>query len=363
VVEIGLSIGVSPREDLRRFVALAARADGSIDQLWVIDSQLAMKDAYVAMTLALWETSEISVGTGVTNLQTRHLSVLANSFATLATIGAGRVVLGLGAGDSAVFPLGLRPSRIADLREAITALRQLLRGETVSWSGGSLKLAFRPDPPPPVFLSASQPRMLELAGEVADGVIVMGVANRDFIAAQLTHVAAGAQRAGRRPEDVAVDVWTTISVGDDPAAAIGDVKSWASAKARWMSGWKDMPASLEHFRGEMDAAARHYDFASHLSVSADHAQTVSDALAATLAVAGDPDLCADRLADIASLGPDRLTLTLLSGGRERRLETLLSDVLPRVRQRLTSGPVPGATVPEAAVPGATVLGTIAAPLD
>lgn len=334
MAEIGLSIGVSPREDLRRFVSLAARADGSIDQLWVIDSQLAMKDAYVAMALALWETSQISVGTGVTNLQTRHLSVLANSFATLASIGPGRVVLGLGAGDSAVFPLGFRPSKIADMRAAIGALRGLLRGEAVSWQGGALRLPFVPDPPPPVYLSASQPRMLELAGEVADGVIVMGVADRDFIAAQLARVAVGAQRAGRRPEDIATDIWTTISVGDDPVVAVNDVKSWASAKARWMSGWKDLPASLEHFRPEMDAAARQYDFGDHLSVKADHAQTVSDALAATLAVAGDPQACAARLADIASLGPDRLTLTLLSGGRERRLETLLADVLPAVRQRL-----------------------------
>jgi 5,10-methylenetetrahydromethanopterin reductase len=333
MVEIGLSIGVSPREDLRRFVSLAQRADGSIDQLWVIDSQLAMKDAYVAMALALWETSQISVGTGVTNLQTRHLSVLASSFATLASVGPGRVVLGLGAGDSAVFPLGFRPSKIADLRSAIDALRRLLRGETVSWPGGTLQLPFTPDPAPPLYLSASQPRMLELAGEVADGVIVMGVANRDFIETQLAHVAAGAQRAGREPGQVAVDVWTTISVGDDPAAAVNDVKSWASAKARWMSTWKDMPASLEHFRPEMEAAARSYDFGDHLSVRADHAQTVSDDLAATLAVAGDSQTCAARLADIAALGPDRLTLTLLSGGRERRLERLLSDVLPRVRQQ------------------------------
>jgi 5,10-methylenetetrahydromethanopterin reductase len=334
VVEIGLSIGVSPREDLRRFVSLAGRADGSVDQLWVIDSQLAMKDAYVAMTLALWETSHIAVGTGVTNLQTRHLSVLASSFATLASLGPGRVVLGLGAGDSAVFPLGFRPSKLADLRAAIAALRALLRGDTVDWAGGSLRLPFTPDPPPPVYLSASQPRMLELAGEVADGVIVMGVADRDFIATQLAHVAAGARRAGRRPDEVAIDVWTTISVGDDPAAAVNDVKSWASAKARWMAGWPQLPASLEHFRPEMDAAARQYDFGDHLSVRAGHAQTVSDDLATTLAVAGDPDSCAARLAAIASLGPARLTLTLLSGGRERRLQTLLTDVLPRVRTLL-----------------------------
>jgi alkanesulfonate monooxygenase SsuD/methylene tetrahydromethanopterin reductase-like flavin-dependent oxidoreductase (luciferase family) len=173
--------------------------------------------------------------------------------------------------------------------------------------------------------------MLELAGEVADGVIIMGVANREFIGSQMALVAKGAERAGRRPEDILTDVWATVSVNDDNHEAIQDVKSWASAKARWMAGWGDLPPAFERFRPEMDEAARSYDFASHLSVKADHAHVVSDELAATLAVAGDPHTCATRLADIATLEPTRLTVTLLSGGREQRLENLLANVLPLIR--------------------------------
>lgn len=331
MTEIGLSLGVSPREELRRFLTLADQAESAgVDVVWVIDSQLAMKDAYVAMSIGLWETERLAFGTGVTNLQTRHLSVIANAFATMASLAPGRVVLGLGAGDSAVFPLGRRPSRVAELEAGIVALRRLLRGEVVDWEGAQLELSFTPEHPPPVYISASQPRMLELAGRVADGVIIMGAADRELISGQLAHVARGAAGAGRDPAEVATDVWVTVSVDDHRRSAVDDVRSWASAKARWMAGWKDLPSSLEAYRLEMEAAARAYDFRSHLSVKAHHAQEVSDDLATALAVAGDPEECARRLRDIAALEPHRLTVTLLSGGRERRLQTLMTAVIPEV---------------------------------
>ena len=332
MTEIGLSVGVSPREDIRRFVALVQSAEQlGAGHVWVIDSQLAMKDAYTALALGAWESTRISLGPGVTNLQTRHVTVVANSFATLAAMAPGRVRLGLGAGDSAVFPLGMRPSRVADLRTGIRQLRSLLRGEEAMVGDSAVRLPFSVDPPPPVYLSASQPRMLQLAGAEADGVIVMGVADRDLIAEQIAHIARGAEQAGRDPAEVAVDVWVTVSMAEDRAAAIDDVRSWASAKARWMAGWKELPPSLEVHRAEMDAAARAYDFGTHLSVRAQHAHTVGDELAATLAVAGEPAECAARLADIARLGPDRLTVALLSGGRERRLTQLMAEIAPAIR--------------------------------
>ncbi|GEL23154.1 5,10-methylenetetrahydromethanopterin reductase [Pseudonocardia sulfidoxydans NBRC 16205] len=332
MTEIGLSLGVSPREDVQRFVTLARHAERlGVGHLWVIDSQMAMKDAYVALAVGAWETERVRLGTGVTNLQTRNVTVLANTFATLASMAPGRVLLGLGAGDSAVFPLGLRPSRIAELRTGIRQLRALLRGEETTLPGGAARMPFVPEQPPPIYLSASQPRMLQLAGAEADGVIVMGVADRDLIAAQIAHVARGAEQAGRDPAEVAVDVWVTVSVGDDASSAVDDVRSWASAKARWMSTWADLPPSLEAHRPEMEAAARAYDFGTHLSVRADHAHAVGDELATALAVAGDPVTCARRLADIAQLRPAQLTVALLSGGREQRLETLMAEIAPAIR--------------------------------
>lgn len=332
-MEIGLSIGLSPRENLRRFTDLCRKSEAAgVDAIWVIDSQLAMKDAYTAISIALWETETLRLGTGVTNAQTRHLSVTANTAATLADMSGGRFLLGLGAGDSAVFPLGWKPSKVADLEAAIPALRTLVRGGSAGHAGGPpVHLSFAPAVPPPVYLSASQPRMLSLAGREADGVIVMGAASRDLAAAQIEIVNKAAAAAGRAAGEIATDLWLTIAVDDDEGRGVDAVRSWASAKARWMSGWKDLPPVLERFRPQLDRAAAAYDFSAHLSVRAGHAGAVSDELASTLAIAGPARHCAERLRELSSLGPERLTLTLLSGGREKRLDVLMNEVLPALR--------------------------------
>ena len=322
----GISLGVSPRETVDRFVSVVRRADeAGVDACWVVDSQLAMKDAYVAIAVAARETDRIQLGPGVTNVVTRHETVVANAMATLAELAPGRILAGIGVGDSAVFPIGGRPSTIAESEGALRRLRALMRGEAVPTPGGDVTLSFRPPAPPPIFFAASQPRTLRLAGAVADGVIVMGPSDPETVAMQLALVDEGAASAGRHPEDVFRDLWVTIAVGD---GAVDDVKSWASAQARWLTTWKTVPASLERFRPEMVAAAQQYDFGTHLSRRADHAATISSELACALAVAGPAEVCAARIEALRAAGPDRITMTLLSGGRERRLDDI-TDVWTR----------------------------------
>lgn len=322
-VELGLSLGLSPRESFDRFVSLGKRAEEiGVKTMWVVDSQLAMKDAYVALTLLARETSSLWVGPGVTNLITRHPTVVANAMTTLAALAPGRILVGIGAGDSAVYPLGRKPMPIADCEVGLRQLRALLKGEAVKYDAGEVKLSFIADPVPPVFFAASQPRTLQLAGAVADGVIIMGPSDPDTVNMQMAHIDAGARRAGRDPSEIVRDLWVTIAVGGQ--SAINDVKSWASAQARWLTKWKTVPASLEVYRSEMDHAAASYDFQTHLSRSAEHATGISDEFAKVLAVVGDEQECRGRLQSLCATNVNRITLTLLSGGRERRLDEISS---------------------------------------
>lgn len=323
-MEIGISIGLSPREDLGRLIRLLRLAeDLGVSQAWMIDSQLAMKDAYLTLAVAARETRSLCLGPGVTNLVTRHETVVANAMATLASFAPGRVDVGVGAGDSAVIPLGLKPLSLARCQAGLQRLRALLAGEAVPGPTGDLRLSFTPIPTPPVYLAASQPGMLELAGRVADGVVIMGPSDVETVRLQLDHVERGLRAAGRAAGDVRRDLWVTMAVGE-PAEATADVKSWASAQARWLTTWRKLPHSLETFRDELEDARRRYDFTQHLSRRAHHAVEVSDELARALAVAGPPEECIRHLSALAALGPDRITLTLLSGGRERRLHDLVA---------------------------------------
>jgi 5,10-methylenetetrahydromethanopterin reductase len=320
VTQLGISMGWSHREPADRMVRLIRDAeDGGVSACWIVDSQLAMRDAFALLTLAAANTDRIHLGPGVTNLVTRHETVVANALVTLRSLAPGRVLAGIGAGDSAVHSIGLRPQRISRLEEGLHRLRALLEGSTRD--DMTMEIAGNTGPAEPIFLAASQPRMLRLAGAVADGVILLGPADPAILAQQLGEVDRGAIDAGRDPGQVSRDVWVTMAV-DGEVPGVEAVRSWASAQARLLTDWKQIPDSLRRFESEMKTAAETYDFSRHLSVSASHAQVLSDEFTSLLAVAGDVEHCAARLRGIAAVGADRITVSLMSGGRERRLEQL-----------------------------------------
>lgn len=310
-------------------MARQAEAAG-FDAIWVIDSQLIMKDAFLTLALCAVQTQRLKLGTGVTNPLTRHPTVIANAFAGLRELSGGRALLGIGAGDSAVFSLGLRPATLATLEAAIRTIRALHAGAAAEIDGRTVRLATA-NGPVPIFIAASQPKTLALAGRLADGVIVMGPADAAFAASQLAIVRQAAAEAGRPADEPFIDLWATVSLQADRQRALDDVRSWASSQARWLHRFAALPPSLERFRDELRRADQAYDFHEHLSLRAAHRGAVSDALADALAIAGDAAACAERLRALQDLGPQRLTLTLLSGGREARLRALADELLPRLR--------------------------------
>ena len=328
---VSISIGISPRESLADWADFTAEAErNAVDELWLIDSQLAMKDAYIGLALAATRTERMRLGTGVSNLITRHPTVTANGIAAIAELSEGRAILGLGAGDSAVYGLGARPSRVAEVEEGLAFFRAVLDGRDGTWQEGTYRLA-QSVPPTPVYLAVSQPRMCRLAGRVADGAIVMGPAQPDILARQLGWIEEGIAEVGRSRADVRVCFITTLSAGDDPEAALADVRSWASAQARLQADNRDLPPSLVPFTDELTRAKAQYDYAEHLSTRARHQGLVSDELVRTLAVAGTPEECVERVRGLLATGVDDLVFPLMGGGRLERLRTLTEQITPALR--------------------------------
>jgi 5,10-methylenetetrahydromethanopterin reductase len=330
VTTFGINLGVSAREPIRRVAEVARAAEGwGLDVVWILDSQLAMKDVYVALTLAALETRRIRVGTGVTNPVTRHLTHTVNAIAAVDEVSAGRAILGVGAGDSAVFPLGAKPASIRAMRSALGNARDLLAGREIALEGWPVRVASATQPVP-VFVAASQPRMLMLAGELADGVIILGAADRELTEWQLAWVERGARSVGRDLTSIFVDLWLAISIADDERKALGDVRAVAASQARWFYRWKEIPPPLERFRDEFARADARYEFSSHLSRRAPHGDAVSDEFAAFVALAGPAERCAERVRELLRAKVDRVSFTLLSGDRIGRLRQLGSELLPRL---------------------------------
>lgn len=327
-MSISISIGISPREGLGDWMRFSGELErNGVTELWLIDSQLAMKDVYTGLALAALQTEHMTLGTGVTNLHTRHPTVTASAIAAIAEISNGRAALGLGAGDSAVYGLGRKPSKVAEMEEALTFFRAVLAGRAGNFEGREYALPQRV-PATPLYLAVSQPRMCRLAGQLADGAIVMGPAQPDLLRRQLGWIEEGISSAGRKRSDVRVGFVTTLSLNDDPEAALADVRSWASAQARLQADAVDLPDSLKPFADELKRAKQDYDYGEHLSTRATHQSAVSDELVRTFAIAGNAAHCVERARGLLETGVDNLIFPLMGKGRLQRLQTLNEQVVP-----------------------------------
>lgn len=320
-MNVGVSIGISPREAMTDWMKLAGQLEErGVARIWLIDSQLAMKDVYAGLLAAALATESVELGTGVTNLVTRDPTVTASAIAAVAEASSGRALLGIGAGDSAVKALGHRPSRIDELKEALVFLRAVLAGGEGRLSGRTYRLPYTP-PPVKLYLAVSRPRMCRLAGQLADGAILMGPAQPELVGEQVSWIREGIESAGRSRAEVEVSFVAPTSVDDDAHAALADVRSWATAQARLLADVEQLPGDLAEHHDEFERARDTYDYSEHLSTHAGHQQTVSDELVGKLAIAGTASACRDRLQELQASGIDSFIFPLMPP-RLKRLSAL-----------------------------------------
>lgn len=275
----------------------------------VTDSQLIWRDVYVVLALALQRTRRIIVGTGVTNPLTRDPSVTASVAATLEEYSPGRMILGIGVGDSAVHTLHKRPVSLSELRRAIEIIRPLSRGEDALEEVGraeekkSIRIPWAKDRHVPIYVGSTGPRSLELAGEIGDGVIINVGADASLINWALDHVSRGARKRGRRLADVDVWIRITCSVEDDHNKAREALRGGAATKANGLARYAIRDESFRRYLSpelieEMKDLAKHYDYYEHERPDAAHASYVTDRILDTLVVAGSPEHCKSRLKEI-----------------------------------------------------------------
>lgn len=202
--------------------------------LWVTDSSLHARYVYAYLTLAALNSERLQLGTGVTHPFTRHPAINVNAIATLDEISEGRAILGVGAGDSPTIELGYAPARVQVVREMIEVARRLMSGETLDYEGATFRIKnghihYKFRERVPIYIACSGPRMLELAGELADGVIVQCGLFPEAITFAREHLAIGAARAGRSLDDV--DLWVMM------CGAISDDHGTAMNRSRTMAAW------------------------------------------------------------------------------------------------------------------------------
>ena len=270
-------------------------------------------------------TSRAIIGTSVVTPTFRyHPSIVAQAMATLGGLAPGRVMLGVGTGES----LNEVPStgidwppfkeRFHRLKEAVTLMNRLAREDRVSHAGEffrteSATLYDRPAAPCPIYIAAAGPTAARLAGRIGNGFIcTSGKAPELYTERLLPAVAEGLQKSGRTPDDIGYMIEMKVSFDSDRARAMADTRHWAA-----------LALSPEEKIGVEDPVEM---------------ERLADALpieraASRWIVSTDPDEHVERLAETISLGFTHLVFHAPGPDQRRFLDLYSDQVLPRLRAR------------------------------
>jgi 5,10-methylenetetrahydromethanopterin reductase len=197
-------VRVSPFAPVQDVIDFTQRCEeAGFDGVGYLDSQMINRDVFVTMGLAAAATKRINLVSAVTNPVSRHVSTIASAAATIDDLAPDRVEIWIGRGFTAVNLAGLPYASVKQLRESVTSLKALLRGEWDALPGAHTRMAIAEGGRKvPIVLAAAGPRTLRLAGEVADGVILSGGLVPKHLEASRALVEEGARSAGRDPSEV-----------------------------------------------------------------------------------------------------------------------------------------------------------------
>jgi 5,10-methylenetetrahydromethanopterin reductase len=315
------------------YVRLARAAEtAGFHQLWV-SNDLFLRSAPVILAAVAHATDRIELGTGILNPHTIHPAELAMLAATMDELTGNRFNLGLGAGAADFLAwVGLADPRPAHtMRETIEGVRRLLGGQALASEGGHFLrgsaeayLRFRPSRVTPIYLGAMGPRLLGLAGELADGVLPLLLPPEHYWSVRPLIEAGMARRAAPRgPLDLAACVW--VSVAEDGVAA-------RRALAEKIAYYGQALGDLIHARLGVTREA----FAPITRVAmaerdlARAAAMITDAMLA-IGIAGPPDAVVERLLPLVRAGVQHVSLgPPLGPDPVRAVELLGRHVLPRL---------------------------------
>jgi 5,10-methylenetetrahydromethanopterin reductase len=283
-VEVDIRVPVGrPLPELMDFIRSCE--DAGFHGVGIHDHHHSGRDVYSALTLAAAATERLTLYPATTNTITRHPLVLAAIANSLVEIAPGRIMLTLAPGFLSVEKAGKPQARRQQLGEVVTALRLLLSGHPAVVEGQELRMNNVAAPAPKIFILAAGPKMLELAGEVADGVVMLVGLHPDGIEAARHHVRTGAARADRSADEVEEIFIVPTAVEDFETA-----REWPR---RWFRPGQP-------FLNYPSVANLRWLHASGIDIPADHRpEDLSPELAARVCDAfglfGPPEYCADRL--------------------------------------------------------------------
>jgi probable F420-dependent oxidoreductase len=329
-----MHFGITMKPDIpvERIVGLTRQAEAAgFEYGWLFDSHVLWMDPYPLLTLMATNTKRMRLGTLVTNPAARDLTVTSSLFATLNLISDGRMELGIGRGDSSRRVLGKKPVSWSQLETAVKVFRDLTASNEIEYEGQPTRLTWAKIPPR-VWIAGYGPKVLHMAGRVADGIILQ-FADPDLIEWCMSFVKEGARSAGRDAAAIEVMAAAPVWVSDDMAIARERVRWFPALVSNHVMDLirqykpEDLPAALTSYVQDRGG----YDYQHHCEVGSDNADFVSDEVIDRFCVVGPAKAHREKIRKLASVGVTQFNLYLMCGDEEDTLETYKKDVLPAFR--------------------------------
>lgn len=328
-----MQFGITFKPDMtvERIVALTRQAEAAgFEYGWMFDSHVLWMDPYPLLTLMAMNTKRMRLGTCVTNPATRDLTVTASLFATLNLISHGRMQLGIGRGDSSRRVLGKKPVSWSQLEAAVKDFRALTSGKEVQHDGQPARLTWAQDSPR-VWIAGYGPKVLSMAGRVADGIILQ-FADPALIDWCLSFVKEGAREAGRNFKEIEVMSAAPVWVSDDLETARERVRWFPALVSNHVMDLirqykpEDLPPALTSYVQDRG----NYDYQHHCEVESDNANFVSDEVVDRFCLVGPVEAHRRKLRALAEVGVTQFNIYLMCGDEEQTLDTYGREVMPEV---------------------------------
>jgi probable F420-dependent oxidoreductase len=330
-----LTFGVTvlPDPPFSRFLELVQLSEKQgFEYAWTYDSHILWQESYATLPIVADHTERIKLGHFVTNPGIRDATITASWYATMQDLSNGRMVMGIGRGDSSRRVVGLKPVKVADFEARCAMLKDLMNGRKVSWNDKELELAWVRSELPEIemWIAGYGPRALAVAGRVGDGVIIQ-LADPQIIQWIMETARKSAEEAGRDPSALKCIVGAPSKVTDDLPKARDEVRWFPAMVSNHVMdliekyGFEsEIPAALTDYV----KARKFYDYKDHSRVGAAHGEFVTDAIAERFTVIGNVEQCVQKLRELESVGVDQFNIYLMTHGQEETLQAYGDEIIP-----------------------------------
>lgn len=306
-IEFGIVMEASPGHTAR----LATRIETmGFDILLCPDTQNLSPDPFTQLALASASTRQLKLGTGVTNPITRDVAVTACLFATLQAESGGRMLCGIGRGDSSAAHIGRDNAKTSELKEFVQRLQAYSRGETVDRDGTDSRLRWFDSvqvAPVPVDVACTGPQTIRMAVDVADRVSFAVGSAPERLRWAMDVALARLAETGRSRDSLQIGAYVNLVCDEDEGRAI-ELGRMISGMVAHFAGMKNAP--LDHLPPPLKSLAAHmqqgYDMAEHARESGKHLQQVPDEFVDWFSICGPPKKCRDRLQTLIEMGLDHV---------------------------------------------------------